>query len=318
MGSLLITVLTFACVSLCIVGFTTLAFDMFFRDRARVDDRLREEFGDNMRDRAKQSPLFKDLQQMAAGSMIDTPTISRRVQTILDQAGLRMTSAQLSAITVGCCLLAAVAVGLLTMRWWAGAIAAVSVMSLPMWVVLQLRRRRRDALARQLPDAFDVMSRALRAGQTVPAAFQVIATDFNSPLREEFAHCYEQQHLGIERDVALRDLARRTSVMELQIFVVALIMHGKTGGNLAELLGNLSKLLRKRGKLHDRIRALTGEGRMQAVVLIALPIVIFGAMFVLNREYAQVLLDRPMLLIGCGVSQLIGALCIRKIIDIEY
>lgn len=318
MGSLLITVLTFACVSLCIVGFSNLAFDLFFRDKSRVDDRLREAFGDEMRDRAKTSPLFKDLQQMAAGTMIDTPTLSRRVQTIIDQAGLRITSAQLTSMSLGLAILLGLATGIATLKWWIAIPVAIAALPFPLWVVLKLRRRRRDTLARQLPDAFDVMSRALRAGQTVPAAFQVIATDFNSPLKEEFAHCYEQQHLGIERDVALRDLARRTSVMELQIFVVALIMHGKTGGNLAELLGNLALLLRKRGKLHDRIRALTGEGRMQAVVLIALPAVIFGVMYVMNREYAQVLLDRPMLLIGCGISQLIGALCIRKIIDIEY
>ncbi len=161
------------------------------------------------------------------------------------------------------------------------------------------------------------MSRVLRVGQTTQSAFQVIANDFPTPIAEEFSQSFEQQHLGVSFEVALRDLARRTGIMEMHIFVVALIVNHRVGGNLAELLSKLANLIRLRVKMQGRVRALTGEGRMQAAVLLALPIVAFAVLLVLNRDYAQVLLDNPKLLGATALAQVAGAVWIRNIIRID-
>jgi tight adherence protein B len=146
----------------------------------------------------------------------------------------------------------------------------------------------------------------------------MIAEDCPSPIREEFALCYEQQELGMWRELAFRKLAERNQVMELRIFVVALLVQNRSGGDLVELLDNLSKMVSKRLRLRDRIKALTAEGRMQALVLVVLPFVALGAIVLFSPEYAETLLERPRLLVATGVSQGIGALLIRRIVNFEY
>jgi tight adherence protein B len=162
------------------------------------------------------------------------------------------------------------------------------------------------------------MCRALRAGQPLTAAFQTVATRFEAPLSLEFANCYEQQQLGVAHDEALRSMALRCGVMELQIFTVALIVQRRSGGNLAELLSKMAVMMRKRVWLHGRVLALTGEGRMQAMVLIAMPPLVFAALWFLNRDQAQVLLDHPRLLYGALISQAIGAFFIQRIVNFEF
>ncbi|WP_425613997.1 type II secretion system F family protein [Anatilimnocola sp. NA78] len=318
MSSLYVTCLIFVSVSLCIVGVGMLIVDVFLRDHSRIRARMQEAFGDEMQERAKNSPLFKDLQMTEPDEQLNVATFMLRLQTFIDQAGLQWTSPMLLAATaVAGCVTAMITIAITRSPLLAG-IAAACTLPVPLLVVWRRREQRRAKLCAQLPDAFDVMSRALRAGQSVTGAFQVIVSDFPSPIKDEFAFCYEQQHLGIAPEVALRDLARRSGVMELQIFVVAMVVHLRVGGNLSELLTKLSAILRKRAYILGRVRALTGEGRLQAVVLTALPMVVFAALYILNREYAQVLLDRPWLLAGCLGSQGIGGVCIHRLMQIDY
>ncbi|WP_404310838.1 type II secretion system F family protein [Neorhodopirellula lusitana] len=188
----------------------------------------------------------------------------------------------------------------------------------PFAVAYAKRNARQRRLTHQLPEVFQIISRAVRSGQTVSAALRMIAEDCESPIKEEFALCYEQQDLGMGRELALRKLAERTQVMELQIFVVALLVQTRTGGDLVELLDNLAELVQKRLRLKMRIRALTGEGRMQALVLILLPIVAFLVLLCSSPEYASMLLDRPYLLVATAASECVGAIWIRHIVNFEY
>jgi tight adherence protein B len=212
----------------------------------------------------------------------------------------------------------ALAAGIASQRWWGAALAFAAGSAIPSAYVWARRRARVCRMTTQFPDALDAISRAVRAGQTVPAAFQMVADDFPMPISDEFRYCYEQQNFGLSYDAALRNLAQRTGIMELRILVVALLVQSRSGGNLSELLQNLSTTVRKRLVLQQKVKALTGEGRMQAAVLIALPVVVFIAMYFLNRDYAQILLDRPWLLAGCVASQTVGAAVIHKFIQIDY
>jgi tight adherence protein B len=318
MNSLLIAALTFVAVAFCIVGVVSLVVDLVFHNQTRIRDRLQAAFRDEMNDRAKQSPLFKQLLMTEPDEQLNMTSLLLRLQTLIDQAGLPWTAGILVAMMLAASALAAILAAAITRSPILTGLAPLLVMPLPLAYVWRRRELRRVKLCAQLPDAFDVMARALRAGQSVPGAFQVVASDFPSPIKDEFAYCYEQQHLGIAPEVALRDLARRSGVMELQIFVVAMVVHLRVGGNLSELLQKLSAILRKRAQLAGRVRALTGEGRLQAVVLTALPTLVFAALYVLNREYAQVLLDRPWLLAGCVGSQGVGGLCIHRLTQIDF
>src|SRR5581483_9587970 len=111
----------------------------------------------------------------------------------------------------------------------------------------------------------------------------------------EFALCYEQQNLGLTTEAALRDLSRRTGLLEVKIFVLALLVQQQTGGNLAELLDKLSTVIRDRFRIRGQIRTLTAEGRIQAAVLLVLPLLMFTFILLFNREYANILLSRPKL-----------------------
>ena len=162
------------------------------------------------------------------------------------------------------------------------------------------------------------MSRAVRAGQTIPAAFQTIADDFDPPISHEFRCCYEEQNLGIPFETALRNLAQRTGIIELQILVVALLVHGRCGGNLVELLQTLSTMVRKRQMMEGKIKSLTSEGRMQAIVLMVLPVAAFIAIWVISPTYIATLLARPWLIVATLAAQGLGALWIRKIVQIDF
>jgi tight adherence protein B len=161
------------------------------------------------------------------------------------------------------------------------------------------------------------MSRAVRAGQTVFSAMQVIGDDFQPPVSQEFAHCYEQQNLGVSVESSLRDLARRTGIMELQMFVVGILVQSRSGGDLNELLDTLAHTIRNRLKLAAKLRAMTGEGRMQAIVLGILPLAAFVMLYFMAPEYIASLLNRPWLLAGTFAAQALGALWVRSIVRLD-
>jgi len=180
------------------------------------------------------------------------------------------------------------------------------------------RKRRLDKMLSQMPEALELMSRAIRAGQTMSQALQAIAQEFEPPIGPEFALCYEQQNLGLPPELAFQDLARRTGLLEIKIFIMAMLVQRQTGGNLSELLEKLAGVVRDRFRLTGKIRSLTAEGRAQAAVLQVMPPVVFGLMMLLNRKYAEILFQHPNYLIGLGVSMALGALWIRKIVNFNY
>jgi tight adherence protein B len=147
---------------------------------------------------------------------------------------------------------------------------------------------------------------------------QAVADDFQKPISAEFAYCYEQQNLGLPPEVALRDLARRTGMMEIKIFVLALLVQQETGGNLAELLDKLATIMRDRARIKRKIRTLTAEGRFQALILMAMPPLLLVIVLLVNPAYGSVLFHYPKLLLGMVISEGIGALWIRKIVNFDF
>jgi tight adherence protein B len=191
---------------------------------------------------------------------------------------------------------------------------------LPLFWLLLRRRKRLKAFARQLPDALELIARALRAGHSLASGFNLVAEEMNEPIGVEFQRVYEEQNLGIALDEALTNMTNRVPNMDLRFFCTALILQRQTGGDLAEILDKIGELVRERFRIWGQVQALTGEGRLSGIVLLALPPVLFGVVYYLNPDYVMVLFTDPMgrkMLAGGVVMQFIGALVIRKIVNIK-
>jgi tight adherence protein B len=311
----IITVFAFTGTALLVGTVLSIGYDRFIRYPTSIRGRLREVTGKSPREKTTSLLNVKHIADSASKS----PNHWRaRASDLIEQSGLPVETRTMLLISLGLAAAVALVSFVVIGRWWSNAIGLIIGFAIPWLYILTMRRVRTQRLTRQLPDALDVISRAVRAGQTVPASFQMVADDFAPPISDEFRQCYEEQNLGIPYDAALRNLAHRTGIMELRILVVALLVQSRSGGSLTELVQNLASMVRKRLVLQQKVKALTGEGRMQATVLIALPFLVFIAMYVLNREYAQVLLDRPWLLAGCVAAQAAGAAMIHKLIQIDF
>lgn len=199
-------------------------------------------------------------------------------------------------------------------------VGAITGFSLP-WLWLWWRRRRRFAkFEKQLPDALELLARALRSGHSLASGLNVVASEMPAPMSDEFRTVYEEQNLGIPMEGALRNMLNRIPNMDLQFFVTAVSIQRQAGGDLAEILNKISHLVRERFKILGQVKALTGEGRISGIVLMALPVGLFFVVYYLNPEYCMVLFDHETgrkMMLGAVIMQIFGAIVIKKIINIK-
>lgn len=189
------------------------------------------------------------------------------------------------------------------------------------WIWLLLRRRRRFyRFEKQLPDALELMGRALRSGHSLASGLNVVATEMPSPISTEFRTVYDEQNLGIPLEAALRNMLTRIPNLDLKFFVTAVNIQRQAGGDLAEILSKISGLVRERFQLLGQVKALTGEGRISGIVLMALPVALFFAVYYINPDYVMILFTHPSgqkMMYTAIFMQVLGALCIKKIVDIK-
>jgi tight adherence protein B len=307
---------------MALLGAYSLLSDMFLRDRSRVSQRIDRELRKRQREQVRKSALFKDIGTTSAtgptaGTAV-TPTLRARLEAVIQQYGVSVTTQRLLTLVAVFGLVLGLIAGLAHWNLLTGLAGAVVGASLPYLYVLVKRQRRLNKMMDQLPEAFDLMARIIRAGQTMAQSIQAVADEFDAPLAAEFAYCYEQQNLGLSPDASLRDLGRRTGLLEIKIFVLALLVQQQAGGNLAELLDKLSTVIRERSRIRGKIRALTAEGRFQALVLLGLPPAMLLVLMFFNPTYALVLFKHPYLSIGTFVAEGFGYLWIRKIVNFDF
>lgn len=189
------------------------------------------------------------------------------------------------------------------------------------WFFMRLKRKRRfGEFQRQLPDALDLMARALRAGHAFSVGMKMVGDEFPDPIGPEFARTVEEISFGIDVPEALRNLTGRIDCVDLKFFVTALVVQRETGGNLAEIIEAISRLIRQRYELYGRIKALSAEGKLSGYILFALPFVMAGVLWTLNEEYMALLFEDPMghmMVIGAGLMMVIGAYVMRNMCQIK-
>ena len=193
--------------------------------------------------------------------------------------------------------------------------------TIPFLAVAIRRHRRFLKFEEQFPEAIDFLARAVRAGHAFTTGLDLIATEMENPVAREFRKAYDQQNMGLPLREALRNLTRRMPLPDVQVFVTALTIQREAGGNLAEILDNLSYVVRERFKLMRQVKALTAQGRMTLYILIASPPIAGVFMYLLNAEYVSVLFEDPMghqALMGGAVLQVIGFFIIRKIVEPKF
>ncbi len=242
------------------------------------------------------------------------------IKTMLEQADLKIRLSQFTLLCVGFAISGAVACLFAPIPIFFAPITGAVLFFLPFIWVNFMRKRRIGKFNAQLPDALELLSRSLRAGHSLGAGFGLIAEEMQDPLAREFGRCFEEQNLGVSLEASLESMTRRIPNLDLRFFATAVILQRTTGGDLAEILDKIGRLVRARYRLAGQIQALTGEGRLSGVVLLALPPGLFAMMLCLNKEYVMKLFTDPMgqwMLGGAIAMQLAGAVVIRKIIDIK-
>jgi len=242
------------------------------------------------------------------------------VSLLFEQADTSLTVPRLATISgvmalVGGAIGAALRLNLVLIPVVAAAMSIV-----PLLWVLWRRKRRLRAFGVQLPDALEMLARALRAGQSLGAGFNMVFREMSPPIGKEFGRVAEEQNLGISLEEALDSLTERVPNLDLKFFATAVILQRQTGGDLAEILDKIGNLIRQRFQIWGQVQALTGEGRLSGIVLMALPVLLFFVVYYLNPDYVMVLFTDDLgkkMLAGAIFLQVLGALVIRKIVNIK-
>jgi tight adherence protein B len=190
----------------------------------------------------------------------------------------------------------------------------------PFFVIFSKRARRQRKLTQQLPDALDFLSRALRAGQSFSTGLQMMAEELPPPLSFEFRRCYDQHSLGQPIEEALRDTAIRLESADFAFFATAVAIQRQSGGDMAEVLRNISHMVRQRLRLQQSVKSKTAEGRFTGYIMVAFPIVMFCITWFLNPERGSVMLNTQEghVLLGVAIGlQVLGIFLIRKITTVR-
>jgi len=189
------------------------------------------------------------------------------------------------------------------------------------YLYLQIKKQVRiEKFRRQMPEALDLVARSLKAGHALPSGMKLAAEQFGDPLGPEFSETLDEINFGVSVADALKNLSNRMRCQEVQYFVVAVILQRETGGNLAELMESLARLIRENYKFQGKVRSLSAEGRLSAVVLLALPFLVGGWISISSPAFLEPLTTEPigrMMLAGAGVLMVMGMIVIKNMIKID-
>ncbi len=241
-------------------------------------------------------------------------------QLLLSQAGMEMRAGNmliLSAVSAVVLAVIAVLLGGRLVFGWAGLFLGAL---LPYSYASYQRGKRFQKFEELFPEAIDTLARAVRAGHAFTTAIELIANEVDEPVASEFRKLFEEQKFGMPVRDALLNLADRMPLVDVKFFVTAVMLQRETGGNLAEILDNLSYMIRERFKIMRQVRVFTAQGRLTMLLLMALPPVIVVVMLLLNPSFIRPLFTDPLghIAIEIGIIlQTVGYFVIRRIIQIQ-
>jgi tight adherence protein B len=286
-----------------------------------VADRLDTLVGRNLRKESSADMLLKQvLQDSDQRSLLDRlmPEMFNLTK-MFEQADANIKPSALFGISLGLAVLGA-ALSIWLVNLYVVPVGALGFFTLP-WMWLYMKRANRlKTFAAQLPDAMELVARALRAGHSLASGIHCVAEEMPAPISREFSRVYDEQNLGIALEDALKGMCERVPNLDLRFFVTSVAIQRQTGGDLAEILERIGHIIRERFKILGQVQALTAEGRLSGIVLIALPIGLFLLMLWMKPDYISLLWTDEMgqkMSIGAIILVILGAYAIKKIIDIK-
>jgi len=200
-------------------------------------------------------------------------------------------------------VLGAVAIGSLAVDGWFLPVLAAFLLGAAPWVQLTWRKTKRmQRFQQQLPDALELVARALRAGHALTSGMRLAAEQFDDPLGPEFEVTLDEINFGVNVPDALKSLSRRVDCPDLRYFTVSVIVQREVGGNLAEIIESIARIVRERFKFKDKLRVLAAEGKFSAQILVALPFLLFLALSFINPDYLASLIEEPMGRTMCWIA----------------
>ncbi|HJZ94395.1 MAG TPA: type II secretion system F family protein [Gemmataceae bacterium] len=288
----------------------------------RASERLDALIGRGGRSKDSSTDLLikQALQDVGKQSILErlTPEFFK-VSKMFEQADLRIRPSALFGLALGFGLVGGL-ISTLLVNIYVAPVGGAVMFSLPFIWLWWKRNSRLKKFAAQLPDAMELVARALRAGHSLAAGLHVVADEMPEPVSKEFGRVYEEQNLGVSLEEALLHMCDRVPNLDLRFFVTSVNIQRQTGGDLAEILDRIGHIIRERFKILGQVKALTAEGRLSGIVLIALPIGLFLMMLHMKPDYVRLLWTDPMgriMSIGAIILMLIGSYAIKKIVDIK-
>jgi tight adherence protein B len=239
----------------------------------------------------------------------------------VERSGLPITIELVLVASVVGALLAFSLVMLLSSLRWLSAVVAVGIAAVPYLVVRIAETRRVQQFEDQFPQAIDLIASALRAGHAFTTGVLMVADEVPDPLGAEFRLLYDHQNYGMPVPDALKAFARRVPLLDARLFITAVLTQREAGGNLAEVLDNLSAVIRERSRVKRQVRVASAHGRITGWVLSAMPPILAGVMSVIAPEHMRTFVNDPLgvrMIIAALVLQVIGTLAIRRIVDVEF
>ena len=239
---------------------------------------------------------------------------------LYEQADVNLPFNRFMAIAAGLATMGAVVGFVFKLPVWLLPFGSVLLGITPFFWLLHRKRVRVKKFLEGMPQAVELISRGLRAGHSLASAMHLVAEEMKGPVAVEFGRVFEEQNLGFPLELALREMADRIPLVDVRFFVTAVIIQRATGGDLAEVLDKIGRLIHQRFELAGHVKSLTAEGRLSGIVLLALPPGLLAFLSFSNYGYVSVLFNTPtgtkMLAITAGL-QILGALVIKKIIAIK-
>jgi tight adherence protein B len=291
-------------------------------DQGRAAERLDALVGKGGRRESSADLLLKQaMQEVDKKTVLDALTPNfLSLDRMIEQADANIRPSALFAISIGLTMVGGMLSALIARTMYVAPVGAAIFFGIPWLWLWNKRRSRLKKFASQLPDALELVARALRAGHSLAAGMHVVAEEMPPPVAKEFGRVYEEQNLGIPLEEALRNICERVPNLDLRFFVTSVAIQRQTGGDLAEILDKIGHVIRERYRILGQVKALTAEGRLSGLVLIALPFGLFLMMLHMKPDYIQLLWTDPLgikMSIFALVLQVLGAYAIKKIVDIK-
>jgi tight adherence protein B len=320
-GVIIFILLVAGAVFLLMQGLMIPAFGDQSRNRKLLKRRLaaiEAELGDNTASTLVRDKYLRELSPLQR--TLEKLPMMEALSHMIEQAGSTALAHQvvITALLLGAG--GALLLGLLLNNMFAAFVGAVIGAMLPFFKLRMARDKRAARLEEQLPDAIDVIRRALRAGHPFNSSIKLVAEDLENPIAKEFELTFADINYGNDVRRALLGLLDRVPSVTMMSFVTAVLLQRETGGNLAELLEQIAKVVRGRFKFFRKVRTLSAEGRMSAWVLALVPLVLYAAISITQPYYLPILVHDPLgrkLVVAAIFMAFLGTLWIRKLLRIE-